>query len=373
MQHVSLLIKPASGSCNMRCRYCFYEDETQNRETACYGLMSLQMLEALVRRAFESATRSCAFMFQGGEPTLIGLPFYEALITLVEKYNVHRLPVHYALQTNGYLLDAQWAAFFRQHNFLIGLSLDGVKQVHDSYRLDAAHRGTWQRTMRAAQLLAQHGVEFNTLTVVTSGVARSIGKIYGFFMRNNLTYQQYIPCLDPLGEERGGHDYSLTPELYGSFLKTLFDCWYQDRRRGVFVYNRYFENLAGLLLGRQPESCGLSGRCTNQLVVEADGSVYPCDFYVLDRYRLGNLRENSLEEIDRQFARCGFLEPSLAVAERCKSCEWAFLCHGGCRRDREPALGGELGLSYFCESYREFFPYMLPRLRELCGLPGQPG
>ncbi|MCI8623443.1 MAG: anaerobic sulfatase maturase [Provencibacterium sp.] len=369
MQNINLLIKPASGNCNMRCRYCFYEDETQNREIASFGIMSEETLEALVRRTLETAARSCAFMFQGGEPTLAGLPFYRKLIELVGKYNRRGLQVRYALQTNGYVIDDEWAAFFKEHGFLIGLSLDGTKDLHDAYRIDAHGEGTWQRTLRAAKLMERHGVEFNTLTVITSRTARSIGKIYGFFMRNNLRYQQYIPCLDPLGEERGCHDYSLTPPLYAKFLKTLFDCWYQDRRRGEFVYNRYFENLAGLLLGQPAESCGLNGRCMNQLIVEADGGVYPCDFYVLDRYRLGNLNTDSFEEIDRNFAQSGFLEPSLQVDERCKSCEWFFLCRGGCRRDRDPADGGELTLTYFCESYREFFPYAVPRLCELVGLP----
>lgn len=355
----------------MRCRYCFYEDETQNRETASFGLMSEQTLEALVRRTLESARRSCAFMFQGGEPTLAGLPFYERLIELVEKYNRRGLQVQYALQTNGYAIDERWADFFGRHDFLIGLSLDGTKQLHDAYRLDAHGSGTWQRTLHAAGTLEHYKVKFNTLTVVTAKTARSIGKVYGFFMRNNLRYQQYIPCLDPLGEERGGHEYSLTPSLYTQFLKSLFDLWYQDRRRGEFVYNRYFENLAGILLGHPAESCGMNGHCTNQMVVEADGGVYPCDFYVLDRYRLGNLNTNSFEEIEGAFKNSGFLEPSLKVEERCKGCEWFFLCRGGCRRDRELLPGGELTLSYFCESYREFFPYALPRLRELCGLPPQ--
>lgn len=368
MQNISLLIKPASGNCNMRCRYCFYEDETQNREVASFGMMSEETLEALVRRTLETVKQSCAFIFQGGEPTLAGLSFYEKLIELVAAYNRQRLPVHYALQTNGYVVDERWAEFFKKNGFLIGLSLDGTKPVHDAYRLDARGDGTWQRTLRAAKTLERHQVDFNTLTVVTARTARSIGKIYGFFMRNNLRYQQYIPCLDPLEEERGGHEYSLTPALYARFLKNLFDLWYQDRRRGEFVYNRYFENLAGLLLGQKAESCGLSGHCTNQLVVEADGGVYPCDFYVLDRYRLGNLNTDSFEEIEEAFARSGFLEPSLKVEERCRACEWFSLCHGGCRRDREQP-GGELTLSCFCESYREFFPYAVPRLRELCGLP----
>lgn len=364
MSNISMLIKPASSGCNMRCRYCFYADEAQNREIASFGVMTPETLENVVKRAFERARSACTFAFQGGEPTLAGLPFFKRLPRLVEKYNTRRIPVYYALQTNGMLLDDEWAAFFAQYHFLVGLSLDGPKEVHDRYRVDAQGNGTYSRVLRAAQILTKFKVDYNLLTVVTEPATKCAGKIYNFFMRSGFYYQQYIPCLDPLGEKRGGYAYSLTPEGYSRFLKSLFDCWYQDVRRGRFVYNRYFENLAALLSGKLPESCGMLGHCTLQYVVEADGSVYPCDFYALDQYFCGNVNTDTLDQIDTACEKTGFIQESRTKNEECARCEYYLLCHGGCRRDRDSGDGG-VGHNYFCQTYQEFFPYAIPRLQSV--------
>lgn len=363
MPPLSLLIKPASGGCNMRCVYCFYHDEAQNRAVASYGMMSEDTLETLIRKALDYAGGQCTFGFQGGEPTLRGLDFFRRAVEYQQKYNVHNVRIYNALQTNGLLLDSHWARFFKENGFLVGLSLDGGKALHDSLRRGSQGRGTFSRTMRAARLLESHEVDFNLLTVVTRQSAENITQVYRFLRREGLLYQQYIPCLDPLGAPRGSSPYSLTPKVFGGFLKTLFDLWYQDVRAGRFIYIRYFENLLGMLLGRPPEHCGLSGRCALQHVIEADGSVYPCDFYCLDQWRLGNILEEDFAALDSAATAQRFLEESLAAPEDCGGCEYRFICRGGCRRDREG-----LGLNYFCQAYKEFFSYALPRLRELAGM-----
>lgn len=365
MPPLNLLIKPASGSCNMRCGYCFYADIGENRAIPAYGMMSLQSLEAVVKKALQTATHSCNFAFQGGEPTLIGLPFYRACIELVKKYNTKRLKISYAIQTNGYVIGVEWAKFFAEQNFLVGLSLDGVKDVHDLHRRDAQGNGTFAKTMHAAQLFDQYGVEYNILTVITEQLVQNIGKVYGFYTRNRFDYQQYIPCLDPIGEQRGQHSYSLTPQRYGVFLTRLFDLWYRDIRKGKTVSIRYFDNLVSMLRGTPPESCGMLGRCTLQNVVEADGEVYPCDFYALDAYRLGNLNSCDFVQINEQRTRIGFIEESLPVNEKCEACRWYGLCRGGCRRDRELLAGDALSLNYFCEAYELFFDNAYGRLEEL--------
>lgn len=362
MSSLSLLVKPSSGGCNVRCKYCFYHDEQLNRETFSYGFMSEETLEILIKKALEYATVRCTFGFQGGEPTLRGLDFFRLAVELQKKYNIHRVEIFNAIQTNGLLIDSEWADFLRENKFLVGLSLDGTKETHDLNRLDPNGKGTFNRVLQTAQRLAAHQVDFNLLTVVTNQTADNIGKIYGFYRRSGLLYQQYIPCLDPLGEQRGISPYSLTPEKFAKFLKALFDLWYRDVIAGKFIYIRYFENLLGMLLGRPPEHCGLSGRCALQNVVEADGSVYPCDFYCLDQYRLGNIRESGFEELAASPRAKQFLAEGLAVPERCRECRCAFICRGGCRRDREPL--GE-NANYFCEAYRSFFAYALPRLQEL--------
>lgn len=369
MPPLSLLIKPASGGCNIRCAYCFYHDEARNRSVPSFGQMSLGTLETLIQKSLAYADGQCTFGFQGGEPTLRGLEFFQRAVELQRKYNVKNVRINNALQTNGLLLDSQWARFFKENHFLIGLSLDGPKSLHDSNRRDPSGRGTFSRTMRAARLLQSHGVDFNLLTVVTRQVAENITPVYRFFRREGLLYQQYIPCLDPLGEPRGCSPYSLTPEAFAQFLKTLFDLWYQDVVAGRFIYIRYFENILGMLVGHPPEHCGLSGRCAIQHVVEADGSVYPCDFYCLDQWKLGNIIEDDYPALDSCPAAEKFLLGSRGLPEGCISCEYQFICRGGCRRDREPLSPDGQGPSgnYFCAAYREFFAYALPRLREMSG------
>lgn len=366
MPALSLLIKPASGNCNMRCRYCFYADELDNREIRSYGKMSVDTMHTIVEKAMEYGDYECTIAFQGGEPTLAGLDFYRDLVAYVTAHeNPKKLKIHYALQTNGYLINEEWAAFLGENHFLVGVSLDGIKEIHDRYRLDAAGKGTYQRVISAIRLLEKHQVEYNILTVVTAATARNGQKIYNYFKKNHFGYQQYIECLDPIGEEPGQHEYSLTPEKYGEFLKSMFDAWYLDMRSGTYVYNRYFENLMMIMAGQQPESCNMRGVCGKQWVFEADGSVYPCDFYALDQWRLGNIQENSFEEMDEKRDGLGFIQWSMRQQEDCQKCRWFGLCRNGCRRNREPVTAEHTNRNYFCKSYQMFFEYAYPRLEEI--------
>ena len=366
MPALSLLIKPASGNCNMRCRYCFYADELDNREIRSYGKMSVDTMHTIVDKAMEYGDYECTIAFQGGEPTLAGLDFYRDLVAYVTAHeNPKKLKIHYALQTNGYLINEEWAAFLGENHFLVGVSLDGLKEIHDRYRLDAAGKGTYQRVISAIRLLEKHQVEYNILTVVTAATARNGQKIYNYFKKNHFGYQQYIECLDPIGEEPGQHEYSLTPEKYGEFLKSMFDAWYLDMRSGTYVYNRYFENLMMIMAGQQPESCNMRGVCGKQWVFEADGSVYPCDFYALDQWRLGNIQENSFEEMDEKRDELGFIQWSMRQQEDCQKCRWFGLCRNGCRRNREPVTAEHTNRNYFCKSYQMFFEYASPRLEEI--------
>lgn len=366
MPALSLLIKPASGNCNMRCRYCFYADELDNREIRSYGKMSVDTMHTIVDKAMEYGDYECTIAFQGGEPTLAGLDFYRDLVAYVTAHeNPKKLKVHYALQTNGYLINEEWAEFLGKNHFLVGVSLDGLKEIHDRYRLDAAGKGTYQRVISAIRLLEKHQVEYNILTVVTAATARNGQKIYNYFKKNHFGYQQYIECLDPIGEEPGQHEYSLTPEKYGEFLKSMFDAWYLDMRSGTYVYNRYFENLMMIMAGQQPESCNMRGVCGKQWVFEADGSVYPCDFYALDQWCLGNINKNSFEEMDQKRDELGFIQWSMRQQEDCQKCRWFGLCRNGCRRNREPVTAEHTNRNYFCKSYQMFFEYAYPRLEEV--------
>ena len=363
MPPLSLLIKPASGNCNMRCRYCFYADEARHREFPMRGIMSQETMMSLIDRALSYAEGECTFAFQGGEPTLAGLPFFRAF---VERVSIHpsaeKLHIQYALQTNGCALNEEWAEWLAEHRVLVGMSLDGPKDAHDRYRVDADGKGTFDRVMDAIRLLEAYGVEYNILTVVHGGNVRRAQRLYRFFKDNGYCYQQYIECLDPIGLEPGKQEHSLTPEKYGIFLKQLFDMWYHDLSVGKPVYNRYFENLLMILLGQEPESCNMRGMCGKQWVIEADGSVYPCDFYALDEWRLGNIASDSFEKMDAMRTELRFVEASLRVPDECGKCRWYPLCGCGCRRNRVEMSDGSLGKNYFCAAYSAFFEYAYPRL-----------
>lgn len=366
MPQLNILIKPASGNCNMRCKYCFYADEQDNRQISSYGIMETAVMHAIVDRALEFGDGICTLAFQGGEPTLAGLAFYEDLADYISRCeNPKKIRFHYALQTNGLSIDEDWARFWAKHHYLIGVSLDGPKEIHDRYRKDAAGDGTFNRIMAGLRILEKHHVDYNILTVVTAATARSGQKLYNFFQKNGFHYQQYIECLDPIGEEPGGQEYSLTPEKYEAFLKSLFDAWYLDAKSGRSPYNRYFENLLMIMDGQAPESCSMRGVCGKQWVIEADGSTYPCDFYALDQWLLGNVKENTFEDMDRRRDELGFIQWSGQLHEDCKNCQWLSLCRGGCRRNREPVTDKSTGRNYFCSAYKGFFRYAYPRLAEI--------
>lgn len=365
MQAITIMIKPSSSNCNMRCKYCFYFDEANKRETRSHGFMNSETMENIIKKIFEIVTKQCTIAFQGGEPTLIGLNYFKKFVECVDKYNENLIQVDYAIQTNGYFLNNSWAEFYAAHKFLVGISLDGYKDTHDLHRIDTDMRGTYKKVIKATQILKTHKVDFNILTVVTRQSAKEIVKIYRFFKRNNFMWQQYIPCLDPLGEERGNQTYSLTPEIYAELLKKLFDLWYQDIMNEKPVSIRFFDNLVGMLLNNPPESCGMAGICSQHYVIEADGSTYPCDFYMIDEFYLGNINRNSIQDMDIKRKELKFIEKSLKVDNDCKECHWFQLCRGGCRRDRDDYSNRDLEKTYLCKAYKEFFEYSYPRLFEI--------
>ncbi len=365
MPPLNLLIKPASGNCNLRCKYCFYYSIIENREKKSYGIMDIKTLEELVKKAFQYAEVSCTFSFQGGEPTLAGLDFYKKLIQFEKKYNKKNIQVNNALQTNGMVIDNEWAKFLADNSFLVGLSLDGPKNINDVNRVYPNNKGSFSKVMNTVELFNKYKIEYNILSVVNAFVARHAHKTYNFFKKNNFKYLQFIPCLDPLNEKPGGYEYSLTPKRYSQFLKTLFDCWYNDIVNGDKISIRTFDNYIGMLMGYRPEACGMLGECQCHFVVEADGGVYPCDFYVIDEWYLGNLKEKELGELKDCDTAKRFIETSRFIDPECNECKWARLCRGGCRRTREPFENGKPVLNYYCLAYKEFFEYSIERMLNL--------
>lgn len=365
MKSVNLLIKPASSLCNMRCRYCFYGNIADIRSVKSYGIMSSVVAEQVVRAAFSAAERGghIMFAFQGGEPTLAGLPFFQNFLDLERRYAVPGVQVSHSIQTNGYLVDDQWAAFFAENSFLVGLSIDGTREIHNKYRPDAAGTSTWPVVIQALRLLQKRRVDFNLLCVVTRDCARRAQKVYRSLRALGGAYLQFIPCLDGLQDTRGNAEYSLTPEAYGTFLCNLFDAWYLDWKQGDYTSIRLFDDYVHLAMGQSPSSCAAAGRCGGYLVVEADGGLYPCDFFVLDEWQLGNITYCSIDHALHSEAALRFLATGQRRPAACADCSWLALCRGGCKRDWQ-LLGGQ-PQNYYCSAFHHFFAYAYPRIQEI--------
>lgn len=365
MPPISVLVKSASSACNLRCAYCFYHDVADKRTQANYGVMSEAVLETLVQKALEYGDSYAGFAFQGGEPTLAGLDFYQKLLGFQKKHNRKNLKITNAIQTNGTLIDEAWAEFLAKNRFLVGLSLDGPKDIHDLNRVDADGKGSFNRILKTIQLFEKHRVEYNILCVVTKLVARHVEKVYYFFAKQGFQYLQFIPCLDGLNEQPGQNPFSLTPEIYTGFLKRLFDLWYHDFENGRRLSIRMFDNILQVLLGYPPESCDMKGSCSVNIVIEADGSVFPCDFYVLDRWKLGTIMADGFQSMLQGGIAKDFVGVSHELNKQCRNCEVFTLCRGGCRRNYEPIPPSAPGKNYFCAAYREFYHYALPRFTDI--------
>lgn len=355
MPPVNVLIKPASSACNMACRYCFYRDVSAKRENAFEGMLSFETLEKVVIAAFEYAEDVCSFTFQGGEPTLAGLEFFRRLLRMQERCNKKGVFVRNCIQTNGLAIDAEWAQFLHDNRFLVGLSLDGPAEYHNENRCDFEGKGTWSRVMKTVRLFEEYKVDYNILCVVTGKNARSIGKIYEFYRKNNFRWLQFIPCLEPLGAARGQEAYYLPTKEYGAFLIRVFDLWIADLRRGEYRSIRHLDNWLSMCMGEPPEACNMTGRCAVQFVVEGDGGVYPCDFYVLDGWRIGTVGNESFAEMLESETAKAFIEQSIPIPPECEVCRWRQICRNGCRREREPLPNGTIGRNYYCEAYKAFF------------------
>lgn len=365
MKYMNFLIKPASSLCNLRCKYCFYADEALNREQESMGLMSEQTAQTLIREAYDGIEPGGAvsFAFQGGEPTAAGLPFFRFFARTARELCPKDVSISFSIQTNATLLDEAWAEFFRREGFLVGVSLDGYRDLHDLYRIDTHQNGTWKQVTRAVAMLQKHRVEVNALCVVTGQCAKRPQRVYGELKKLGFDFIQFIACLDPIGEERGRQPYSLTPQAYGKFLCRLFDLWYRDWEQGQYHSVRLFDDYIHILLGDSASTCATCGNCGAYFVVEADGSVYPCDFFALDRWRMGRLGEQTLPELSQSPQARAFLAWGREKPKVCAACRWKDVCNGGCKNDWVQGPDGPY--NYYCESFCALLDYAMPRMANI--------
>ncbi|MCC0628213.1 MULTISPECIES: radical SAM/SPASM domain-containing protein [unclassified Clostridioides] len=332
MKSISVLIKPVSSLCNLRCRYCFYANVSDLREIKSYGIMQEDTIKNIVDNTFKvlNVGDRVMFAFQGGEPTLAGLKFFQYFIKYIEKTKKNII-VNYSIQTNGTLIDNQWCEFLKKNNFLVGLSLDLLKDLHDENRIYLSNEGTYEDIINTKKLLEKYKIEFNILCVLTNQIACNPNKVFNFIKETGIKYIQFIPCLDDLDCENKS-EYSLEPKHFASFYKTVFKLWKDELDNGNYISINLFDNIISLLITGTPSTCGIIGKCQPQFVIEADGSVYPCDFYVLDNYNLGNIKDNTLLDILRKPIMHKFLHENIQKESICINCNFYRICGGGCKR-----------------------------------------
>lgn len=360
MGSISVMVKPASSACNLRCRYCFYADEAASRAVAGHGVMTAETASLLAQRLAEAVgyAGDAHVSFQGGEPTVAGLDWFRAFVAEMDRYP--GVTPHWSIQTNATLLDEAWVRFFRERDFLVGVSLDGPRAHTDRFRRDADDVGVYTRAMQGIRLLEEADVAYNVLTVVTRQLAQKPKQLMAFYVQQDLVDVQLIPCLPPLDGTDDGM--SLRPADYRSFYLGLFRAWKKVLDSQRLIRINLFDNLLGMLEGYAPYQCGMLGRCTVQYVVEANGDVYPCDFYCLDEHLLGNLADAPLRELGTNAAAQRFLDGGACRREPCATCRFARICNGGCRRQNVCYLAKD-----GC-AYQDVLAEVLPALAQLYGL-----
>lgn len=365
----SILIKPASALCNLDCSYCFYLD----RDLDPYAdlpqrRMSDETLERLVDGYLFYSYPNTTFAFQGGEPTLAGLPFFEKLVRLQQQKGRDGQSVSNALQTNGVLLDDNWCQLFHDYKFLIGLSLDGPEEINDKYRYNKEGHGTYKWVMRGMEALKKNKVEFNVLCVLSSANIDKPRELYRFYKSLGVDNIQYIPLAE-FGQGGSRLPFTITPEQYGKFLVETFEEWWPERRK---MRIRFFDNIAEAIAGQKPGSCTMHETCDSYAVVEYNGDVFPCDFFVESGWKLGNVNLDSWPEIARRNRRYSFAGKKTLAHPDCQVCEYQSICHGGCPKFRHGPNGNFSDLDYFCQSYKMIFARAVGPLQdELTKLMGR--
>jgi uncharacterized protein len=356
----SLLIKPASAVCNLDCSYCFYLDrEADPYKSLPARRMTMDTLERLVDTYLFYSYPNSVFAFQGGEPTLAGPDFFEKLVGFQKQYGRDGQSVSNALQTNGILIDDRWCQIFHEYNWLIGISIDGPESVHDLYRVNKQGKGTWKQVMRGIEVLQKNKVEFNVLCVLSQSNVDKPKEVHKFFRSLGIEYLQFIP-LSEFDAAGNPLPFTITPEQYGRFMVEMFDLWWPERRK---VRIRYFDNIAEGLAGQTPGNCTMHETCDSYVVVEYNGDIYPCDFFVEAGWKLGNINLDSWSEIARRQQRYSFAAKKTLAHPTCQVCEWQHLCHGGCPKHRHDRHGRFEDLDYFCDSYKMMFAKCVPPLK----------
>jgi uncharacterized protein len=383
--------KPIGPICNLDCTYCFYLEKEKLYPDQRSWRMSRPVLEQYIRQYIgQQDAAEVNFTWQGGEPTLLGVDFFREAVELQQRYADGKT-IHNSIQTNGTLLDDEWGDFLARHHFLVGLSIDGPRSLHDACRVDKHQQPTFDAVMRGLDVLKKHAVEFNTLTVVNSLNSEHPGEVYAFLKQIGSSFIQFIPVVErrparvdltvhgaalaePPSPADSDHadatvtDWSVRPDAYGEFLVQVFDQWVRNDVGSIFV--QHFDVALGNWLGIGSSLCVFAPTCGSALAIEHNGDVYSCDHYVYPKYRLGNVLTESLGDMvasgpQRRFGR----DKQDTLPAYCRRCEVRFACNGECPKHRFTLTpDGEAGLNYLCPAYKRFFGHIDPYMKIMADL-----
>ena len=378
-----VMLKPAGSLCNLRCKYCYYLEKDKLYKQCKNHVISDELLEKFIKEYIEAQTTpQVLFTWHGGETLMRPISFYKRALELQRIYGRGR-QIDNCIQTNGTLLTDEWCQFFKDNNFLVGVSIDGPQEFHDEYRRTATNKPTFVKVMNGINLLNKHGVEWNALAVVNDYNADYSIEFYRFFKQIGCKYIQFSPIVERVvkredgltlapgmqGGDAGLADFSITPEQWGNFLCTIFDEWVHNDVGEYFV--QLFDATLANWVGQAPGVCILAEECGHAGVMEFNGDVYSCDHFVYPEHLLGNLHTKTITEMmysDQQnkFAKM----KKQMLPQQCKECKFLFACHGECPKNRFlNDKYGNYGLNYLCKGYRQFFehvePYMNFMKREL--------
>lgn len=373
----STMVKPAGSLCNLDCHYCYYLDKSLQYDGR-QPLMSLELLERFTRQYIEAnEVPVVTFLWHGGEPLMQGVDFYKKALELQNRYSAGK-KIENVLQTNGTLLNEEWCKFFAKNHFLIGISIDGPKDIHDAFRLNKAGKPSFEKVMNGIALLKRYKVEFNTLSVVNRLSEGRGGEVYQFLKSIGSQYMQFLPAVEHIVEIPGRKravivppdhkgaqmaPWSVSAEGYGRFLNDIFDIWVRNDVGQYFV--QIFDSTLAQYCGVRPGLCSMNETCGEALIVEHNGDVYPCDHFVYPEYKLGNISEKSLREIYLGQKRFDFgMDKRSTLPRECLNCEYYTLCRGECPKHRfEPVSTGEGKRNTLCEGFKLYFKHTQPYMK----------
>lgn len=373
-----LMAKPNGPVCNLNCTYCYYLEKKKLYPASVSYRMDEALLESFTKQYIESQDiPEIAFTWQGGEPVLMGIDYFRKAVSLQKKY-ANGKKIENAFQTNGTLINEEWCRFFHDHNFLVGISVDGPREIHDAHRVNNAGKASFDDVLKAIGLFLKHRVEFNILTVVHNDNSRKPMDVYNFLRDAGSGYIQFIPIVErvrhtagesdlnlagPESDDASVSEWSVKPEDYGEFLITIFDEWVRKDVGKVFV--QLFDVTLANWVGQPPALCVFSETCGNAMVLEHNGDMYSCDHFVYPNHKLGNIHNTTIRSLARSNQQLTFGNNKLLkLPAYCIDCEYRFACHGECPKHRfEFSPDGERGLNYLCKAYKLFFSYVHPYMQ----------